>query len=330
MQRGIMARQLMQNGEKHQYFDDNQYSGRNGCNAVDVELGKSFTMGTFHLQCTNTAGCMDNNAKACYGCIIPIILLLTYVKVDLLYATAVFFSHILYNMKYHLTTIFGISPLVNYFGLLAAVFGISQGSTDGPPGWACISDIILKYYHRLCKGCTIHDPGGLITVKCNADMFVDDSTLMHNSPEIDIPLQKLMENIQYDFEPSRRPCIVPESKLPTNTVRVTDAHGNTTLLTRVSTMKVIRMLGIYKAATLDETAEFDYLMDCTMTYVQATSAYPLKPHKAWIGYKPCTNLVLHILSVQHLLMITKWINYTLLYYLASFPDWAINRCSHMQ
>eukprot|EP00957_Ditylum_brightwellii_P138541 10560435-Ditylum_brightwellii.AAC.3 len=129
-------------------------------------------------------------------------------------------------MQYHLTTAFGIFPLVNYFGLLVAIFGISQVSTDGPHGWACICDVIVKCYHRLCKGCTIYDPGGLIAVKCNANMFVDDNTLIHNSPEFDIPPQKLMENIQHDielwgpllwFDPSGRPHIVLESELPTNT-----------------------------------------------------------------------------------------------------------------
>eukprot|EP00957_Ditylum_brightwellii_P211481 15366217-Ditylum_brightwellii.AAC.1 len=112
---------------------------------VDIGLGNLVTMNNFHLQRANT-GCTNNNAKACYDRIVPTFFLLAYVKVGLPYTTAVFFSHILCNMKYHLTTVFGVSPL---------------------------------------------------------------------------------------FEPSGRWYIVPESELPTNTVRVTDAHGNTTLLTRV-------------------------------------------------------------------------------------------------
>eukprot|EP00957_Ditylum_brightwellii_P164741 12542956-Ditylum_brightwellii.AAC.1 len=44
------------------------------------------------------------------------------------------------------------------------------------------------------------------------------------------------------------------------------------------------MLGVYKAATLDESDEFNYLLDRTTLYVQATGACSLKPHKTWLGY----------------------------------------------
>eukprot|EP00957_Ditylum_brightwellii_P138540 10560435-Ditylum_brightwellii.AAC.2 len=64
MRQEVIERLLMQNGEKHQYFDDNQHGGHNGHNAVDIGLGKSFAMDTFHLQHTN-AGCTNNDAKAC-------------------------------------------------------------------------------------------------------------------------------------------------------------------------------------------------------------------------------------------------------------------------
>eukprot|EP00957_Ditylum_brightwellii_P209326 15361228-Ditylum_brightwellii.AAC.1 len=63
-------------------------------------------------------------------------------------------------------------------------------------------------------------------------------------------------------------------------------------------MKVIWMLGIYKAATLDKTTEFDFLMDHTTIYVQETSACPLKPHMAWIGGLGLTHLKAHQLSAK--------------------------------
>eukprot|EP00957_Ditylum_brightwellii_P182734 13918555-Ditylum_brightwellii.AAC.1 len=145
-------------------------------------------MDTLHLQRTN-AGCTDNDAKACYDCIIPIILLLAYIKAGLSYNAGVFFSHILYNMQYHLTTAFGIASPVNYYSLITAIFGIGHGPTDRPHGWACISDVILKCYHCMCRGCTIHNPGCDITVKCNTVMLMDGNTLMYNSEEFDISPQ---------------------------------------------------------------------------------------------------------------------------------------------
>eukprot|EP00957_Ditylum_brightwellii_P125833 9592197-Ditylum_brightwellii.AAC.1 len=205
----------MKNGRKHGYFDEDQHSSRNGRNAVDIGSGKSFTMDMLHLKRLNM-GCTDNNAKACYDWIIPLILLLAYVKAGLPYATGVFFVHILYNMQYHLAMLFEIASCMNFFALIAAIYGIGQGSMDGQPGWTCISDIILKCYHQLCKGCTITDPTNTL------------------------------------FDASGRPIIVPEEELSIIAVCVTDAHGNTKLLTRVSERKGIRMLGIYEVVVMDK------------------------------------------------------------------------------
>eukprot|EP00957_Ditylum_brightwellii_P131070 9997745-Ditylum_brightwellii.AAC.1 len=172
--------------------------------------------------------------------------------------------------------------LVNYFGLLAAVFRIRQGSTDGPPGWALISDILLKVYHRMSHGCQITDPTKTIKVKCNTDMFVDDATLMHNDKPT-IQVTQLMQRMQHNanvwggllwtsrglleflkgsyflviwaFAASGRPRTVPEAELPPNTVTVTGANGCTAKLHKVTEEEGIKMLGVEKAATLIETTE---------------------------------------------------------------------------
>eukprot|EP00957_Ditylum_brightwellii_P098653 7515247-Ditylum_brightwellii.AAC.1 len=101
-----------------------------------------------------------------------------------------------YNDKCYMTTAYEISTLFNHFGIVAAVFSVGQGSTDIPSGWTCISDMILKCHHKLCKGCTITDPAQLIMVKSNADMFVDDNKLMHSNQKLSIPTIELMKNIQ--------------------------------------------------------------------------------------------------------------------------------------
>eukprot|EP00957_Ditylum_brightwellii_P076235 5795278-Ditylum_brightwellii.AAC.1 len=80
-------------------------------------------------------------------------------------------------MRYNSTTAFGIAELVNFFGPIAALYGIGQGATDRPHGWALISSSILKVYHKLSKGCTITDSTKTMTVNCKADMFVDDATM---------------------------------------------------------------------------------------------------------------------------------------------------------
>eukprot|EP00957_Ditylum_brightwellii_P166741 12692408-Ditylum_brightwellii.AAC.1 len=111
-------------------------------------------------------------------------------------------------------------------------------------------------------------------VQCNADMFVDDATPLHNNGnKFNTPGQQLMNHIQHDAEiwgwllwatgglleflkstyflliwklaASGKPYTVPEEELPPNKVTVTDANGNTTKLTRVTERKGIKILGFF-------------------------------------------------------------------------------------
>eukprot|EP00957_Ditylum_brightwellii_P082129 6245349-Ditylum_brightwellii.AAC.1 len=61
----------MTNADKSHHIDDDQHGGRNGQNAIDIVLGKSFTSDTFHYQRANS-GCIDCDSKACYDRIIPL------------------------------------------------------------------------------------------------------------------------------------------------------------------------------------------------------------------------------------------------------------------
>eukprot|EP00957_Ditylum_brightwellii_P058096 4405903-Ditylum_brightwellii.AAC.2 len=116
-------------------------------------------------------------------------------------------------------------------------------------------------------------------------MFVNDNTLMHNTERPDTPATTLMTQIQHDaelwgcllwimgglleflkssyfiviwvFKSDGKPMI--ETSLPPSTIKLTDAQGSTTKLKRVQPSNGIEMLGIQKAATLQETLEKAYL-----------------------------------------------------------------------
>eukprot|EP00957_Ditylum_brightwellii_P002318 178617-Ditylum_brightwellii.AAC.1 len=111
----------MCNAERSRYLTEDQHGGRNGRAAQDIVLGKAYKFDTFHLQRSNFA-CTDCNAKACYDRIIPLVLLLAYLKASLLYKTGVFLIKILYNLKYFVTTAFGTAPFHNWHKFIAAVF----------------------------------------------------------------------------------------------------------------------------------------------------------------------------------------------------------------
>eukprot|EP00957_Ditylum_brightwellii_P203386 15334399-Ditylum_brightwellii.AAC.1 len=78
--------------------------------------------------------------------------------------------------------------------------------------------------------------------------------------------------------------IIPEEDLPTNVVKLADANRNSAVLHQVSSSKGIKMLGIYKAFTLDETEELDYLLNKAATYISASCTCPLQAHELWLGY----------------------------------------------
>eukprot|EP00957_Ditylum_brightwellii_P014395 1083655-Ditylum_brightwellii.AAC.1 len=111
-------------------------------------------------------------------------------------------------------------------------------------------------------------------VQCNADMFVDGATLLHNNGnKFNAPAQQLMNHIQHDaeiwgqqlwvtsrlleflkstyfllickFAAPGKPYNVSEKEFPPNKVTVTDANDNTTKLTRVTERKEIKMLGVF-------------------------------------------------------------------------------------
>eukprot|EP00957_Ditylum_brightwellii_P182939 13934988-Ditylum_brightwellii.AAC.2 len=84
---------------------------------------------------------------------------------------------------------------------MASVYEIGQGSTNRPPGWTLISTIILKVYHRMCKGCAITNPAQKMKIQCNTDIFVDNATLLHNNGnKFNTPAQQLMNHIQHNAE----------------------------------------------------------------------------------------------------------------------------------
>ena len=103
-------------------------------------------------------------------------------------------------MQYYIGTAFGTAKFVNTYHLFQTLFGIGQGSTDGPPGWMCIVDPVLKCYNKMAHGCTLICPEQKILAKVNADMFVDDATLLHNVIVFHTTAIQLMQQIKHDSE----------------------------------------------------------------------------------------------------------------------------------
>eukprot|EP00957_Ditylum_brightwellii_P164801 12547604-Ditylum_brightwellii.AAC.1 len=117
-------------------------------------------------------------------------------------------------------TAYGLSEHTNWFDRTGPVFGIGQGASDGPPGWGAIMDIVLKVYAKLAKGCKIKQihPQGVTSLKTNADAFVDDTTLLHNTRGLLEILKSSYFLMIWNFTEEGEPYIVEEKDLPVNNI----------------------------------------------------------------------------------------------------------------
>eukprot|EP00957_Ditylum_brightwellii_P061813 4691097-Ditylum_brightwellii.AAC.1 len=104
----------------------------------------------------------------------------------------------LYNMRYEMTTVFGISAFENWHNLRAAVFGIKYGATDGPLEWTFINNVVLNCFQQLVTGYLITALSRLLQIANHRDMFVDDNTMINNNPNPAILPTALMQQIEHD------------------------------------------------------------------------------------------------------------------------------------
>eukprot|EP00957_Ditylum_brightwellii_P109703 8367532-Ditylum_brightwellii.AAC.1 len=82
----------------------------------------------------------DCDAKACYDCVIPLVLALAQIQAGLPVKTAQFFLRALKQLKYHMVTGYGptdkgITPTNE-----TPIYIIGQGATDALPNWTLVAN----------------------------------------------------------------------------------------------------------------------------------------------------------------------------------------------
>eukprot|EP00957_Ditylum_brightwellii_P119238 9096296-Ditylum_brightwellii.AAC.1 len=85
-------------------------------------------------------------------------------------------------MHYHITTAFGIATIINFFGFIATVFGIGQGSTTGPPGWTSGQPLIIPEEELL--------PNTIFGWQRDKDAGCHQTATLDKSEELDYLLNK--------------------------------------------------------------------------------------------------------------------------------------------
>ena len=95
--------------------------------------------------------------------------------------------------------------------------------------------------------------------------------------------------MNWTFQNNGKPQLSTEHEPPANNVRLKDAHGEGSQLKRKQTNKGVKMLGVIKTCSMNDSKEFNYLLAHTKTYAKASIVCPLKPHEIWIGYRTIYN-----------------------------------------
>eukprot|EP00957_Ditylum_brightwellii_P057753 4378655-Ditylum_brightwellii.AAC.1 len=134
MQRELVTRQTLQNGEEYHHLHTSQHRGRKGRSVIDNPMASTFILESMHMQRAN-ATFTDCDAKACYDLIITIITALAEHKAGLPTNACILLAKVLKQMEYSMVTAYGQSTITNRHSLANLVHGIGQGPMDAPPGW---------------------------------------------------------------------------------------------------------------------------------------------------------------------------------------------------
>ena len=140
----------------------------------------------------------DCDAAACYDIIIPILLYIYHSKAGLPHFACIWLCKALITLKYHVTTVHGVSEDVSEPTPNRQILGIGQGAIDEPSGWLFVLTLISKIQNDNSIRCTLTNPSGTQTLKWTYVMFVDDAYLMHTCQSETTTAQELMEVVTGD------------------------------------------------------------------------------------------------------------------------------------
>jgi len=208
--RFIWGRVFMRHNEDNDNWNDNQYGGCRAIQGQSAALNKTLTLDTIRYYGEPTA-IVDNDAKACYDRIIPVVLSYALIRLGLPKHLTRFMCTWLSKAKYFLKLAPGITEHSYSSTLEEYIFGTGQGTGWSPPNWGAISDIISSAMDKHAPGMFLYHPDGVSFSNRSFDAFVDDVnsglTLdgmknFHPQPNSPIPLfqeiyAQIKSNIQY-------------------------------------------------------------------------------------------------------------------------------------
>jgi len=208
--RYIWGRQFMKHNEKNKAWHENQYGSRKGIQGQSATLNKVLTLDIVRYY-AEPAAIVDNDAKACYDRMIPVVLSYALIRLGLPKQLTRFMCRWLEEATYFIKTSKGISRHKYGSTLQSYLFGTGQGTGWSPPNWGAISDLISTVMSTNTPGMKLVHPDGKFYSDRSFDAFVDDvnggltSDGLHTfqpSPASRVPIlstiyEQIQVNIQY-------------------------------------------------------------------------------------------------------------------------------------
>ena len=168
------AHKMIRYAEQHGLITDEQYGGRKNRMAQSVVLNKFCYYNISH-QLQMSCAFMDDDARACYDCIVTCPSRLECRKWDISNNVANFINKFIEGQKYHVRSAYGISKDSYSFREDSPTQGSGQGLSWAGPRWTNTGTTICNIMEQKNTGMTFIDPTGEINVHKTVDLFVDDT-----------------------------------------------------------------------------------------------------------------------------------------------------------
>ena len=167
--------------EKLQAYPDAQYGGRQGRSAIDAVTIKRLAF-EYSIVTRNPMLLMDNDATACYDCIITPISSICCQQLGMTTLAEDAHNDILLKLKYHIKTAYSISPDFYQGTHDNPLQGQGQGSGNAPSCWNATSAPMWHALRKLSNlQYTTMTPDHSVTMATQGVAFMDDAITMFNN-----------------------------------------------------------------------------------------------------------------------------------------------------
>jgi hypothetical protein len=196
----LFGKRLVRNAEKHNALNDQQHGSRPRRMTTDALFLSRLEKDLVRQTKSNSAH-MDNDATGCYDRIVTSLGMIACRRLGMPCHAIRCQSDTLFNMKYAVKHVYGISTNQYSSTIQEPLFGIGQGSGASPAVWLSLVVILLNSLDRMSKeddipALSFTDPWAEIAEEWRVGAFVDDTNQGVTDPTGDLSMEGLVEKLR--------------------------------------------------------------------------------------------------------------------------------------